>query len=86
MLTPTVLQPLGATKVQFINEARGLRFNCDEASIVSGRCVATTGDQMLEAFGFEDLDTARFLGIMVATTVAWRVLAWACLRLKMLNK
>lgn len=76
----------GATKIQFINELSGLRFDCDTASIASGRCVATSGDELLQAFGFSDLDTARFCGIMVATTVAWRVLAWACLQARMYNK
>lgn len=76
----------GATRIQFINEVSGLQFKCDETSIQSGECVATEGDQLLTSFGFGDLDTARFVGIMLATTVAWRVLAWACLELKMLRR
>jgi hypothetical protein len=30
----------------------------------------------LALFGWEDLNTARFMGIMVAIAVGWRIMAW----------
>ncbi|KAL7410573.1 P-loop containing nucleoside triphosphate hydrolase protein [Mrakia frigida] len=75
-----------ASKVQFINECRNLVFNCDAESISSGACVATSGNELLTSLGFVDLDTAKFMGIMVATTIAWRVIAWGALQLRMIQK
>jgi hypothetical protein len=37
--------------IQIINEMRGLKFNCDAASLASGVCIAETGDQLLDTFG-----------------------------------
>lgn len=36
----------GAVRVQVINECVGLVFECTEEDIVSGKCVAETGEQM----------------------------------------
>jgi hypothetical protein len=36
----------------------------------------------LALFGWNDLSTAKFTGIMVATAIGWRVVAWACLCIK----
>lgn len=36
----------------------------------------------LALFSWDDLDTARFTGIMIVTAFAWRVVAWACLCFK----
>lgn len=36
----------GATKIQIINEAVGLVFNCSEEEIQSGECVAQSGEQL----------------------------------------
>jgi hypothetical protein len=33
-------------------------------------------DNSLALFGWRDLDTTRFTGILVATAVAWRVVAY----------
>jgi len=87
-----------ATKIQLINESLGLMFNCSTAEIQSGACVAQSGDQLyvnltsrprsmeliisLALFGWNDLSTAKFTGIMVATAIGWRVVAWACLCIK----
>jgi len=30
----------------------------------------------LALFGWKDLDTARYVGITVATAIAWRIVAW----------
>jgi len=72
-----------AGKVQFINECIGLKFYCDTDSIVSGKCVATSGEDLLTLFRFQDLDTAKFIGLMLAAAVGWMVLAWAALRLRL---
>jgi hypothetical protein len=72
-------------------------FNCSQGEITSGACVAQSGDQLyaflptsslgelmisLALFGWNDLSTAKFTGIMVATAIGWRVVAWACLCIK----
>jgi hypothetical protein len=71
-------------------------FNCSSGEITSGACVAQSGDQLyaplpphlneltisLALFGWNDLSTAKFTGIMVATAIGWRVVAWACLCIK----
>jgi hypothetical protein len=36
----------GATKIQIINEAVGLMFNCSQGEIESGACVAQSGEQL----------------------------------------
>lgn len=37
---------IAATKIQIINEAVGLRFDCTPHDLVSGACVAQTGGQL----------------------------------------
>ncbi|GAA6063063.1 hypothetical protein JCM10212_003008 [Sporobolomyces blumeae] len=65
-----------------INEFVGLRFNCDAASIQSGACIATTGEQMLDVFDIPHSGSGKFLGILIALVVIWRIFAWAALRLR----
>ncbi|KAK6907065.1 hypothetical protein I203_101054 [Kwoniella mangroviensis CBS 8507] len=65
-----------ATRIQIINESVGLVFNCTDEEISSGACVAQSGEQLLALFGWNDLNTARYMGIMVAIAVAWRIIAW----------
>ncbi|CDZ97680.1 Pleiotropic drug resistance proteins (PDR1-15), ABC superfamily [Phaffia rhodozyma] len=72
-----------ATKIQFINEARNLTFSCSPESIESGACVATSGNDLLISLGFYDLNTEKFVGILVATAIGWRGLSWLALRLKL---
>lgn len=66
-----------AVKIQVINECVGLVFRCTREDIESGRCVAQSGEQVLALFGWRDLNTAKFTGILVATAVAWRIVAYA---------
>ncbi|WWC59875.1 uncharacterized protein I303_102437 [Kwoniella dejecticola CBS 10117] len=68
-----------ATRIQIINESVGLVFNCTPDQISSGACVAQSGEQLLALFGWKDLNTARYMGIMVAIAIAWRILAWLSL-------
>ncbi|KAK8861246.1 hypothetical protein IAR55_002065 [Kwoniella newhampshirensis] len=68
-----------ATRVQIINEAVGLVFHCSETDIQIGTCVAQSGEQLLALFGWRDLNTARFIGIVVAIAIAWRIMAWVSL-------
>ncbi|WVQ77432.1 hypothetical protein IAR50_007118 [Cryptococcus sp. DSM 104548] len=68
-----------ATRIQIINEAAGLVFNCSEEEVSSGACVAQSGDQLLALFDWHDLNTAKFMGIMIAICVGWRVVAWLSL-------
>jgi hypothetical protein len=69
-----------AARVVFINESIGLRLNCPPETVQSGQCLATTGDQLLQLFGFRDLRTGRYLGIMVAIAIANRLATWAFVR------
>ncbi|WWC87631.1 uncharacterized protein L201_002521 [Kwoniella dendrophila CBS 6074] len=65
-----------ATRIQIINESVGLMFNCTQDQISSGACVAQSGEQLLALFGWKDLNTARYMGILIAVAVAWRIVAW----------
>ncbi|KAL7419907.1 hypothetical protein Q5752_005823 [Cryptotrichosporon argae] len=71
-----------ATRVQLINECRGLTFDCTQAEIDSGACVATSGAEILALFGWHDLGTERFISIAVAIAVAWRIVAWLSVALR----
>ncbi|OCF32364.1 ABC transporter [Kwoniella heveanensis BCC8398] len=71
-----------ATRIQIINEAVGLKFNCTEEEISSGSCVAQNGEQLLALFGWNDLNTAKFMGILIGVAVAWRIMAWLSLAAK----
>ncbi len=37
---------LAATRIQIINEAIGLKFNCSAEDLASGACVAQSGEQL----------------------------------------
>ncbi|GAA5912086.1 uncharacterized protein JCM6883_007106 [Sporobolomyces salmoneus] len=65
-----------------INEFVGLSFECDQASIESGRCIATTGEQILDVFSIPYNGSGKFLGILIALIVIWRIFAWIALRLR----
>jgi len=54
-----------------------LQFNCTNEEVASGVCIAQTGDQILALYRIQDRNVAKFIGIMVATTVAWRLMALA---------
>ncbi|ODN87104.1 ABC transporter [Cryptococcus wingfieldii CBS 7118] len=68
-----------ATRIQIINEAAGLVFHCTEEEVSSGACVAQSGDQLLALFNWHDLNTEKYMGIMIAICVGWRVVAWLSL-------
>ncbi|GAA5989967.1 hypothetical protein JCM5350_002350, partial [Sporobolomyces pararoseus] len=65
-----------------INEFVNLRFNCDQASIQSGACIATNGEQVLDVFSIPYSGSGKFLGILIALVVIWRIFAWIALRLR----
>jgi hypothetical protein len=64
-----------------INEMKGKVFDCSQADIASGVCTAATGQQVLDLFGFHD-STGKLVGILIATTVAYRLAAWSVLALR----
>lgn len=68
--------------VATVNEFAGLRFDCTPAQINNGACIAATGEQVLDVFGFPYEGTARYMGILMSLVVMWRLLAWAALRIK----
>lgn len=39
-------------------------------------------DSSLALFGWKDLDTAKFTGILIAATVGWRLVAYASVAVK----
>ncbi|KAL8287492.1 hypothetical protein RQP46_003350 [Phenoliferia psychrophenolica] len=43
-----------------INEMTGLVFNCTEASIASGACIAATGEQLLDTFSITNQSTGTY--------------------------
>ncbi|GJE89059.1 P-loop containing nucleoside triphosphate hydrolase protein [Phanerochaete sordida] len=68
-------------RILLINEMTGLEFDCSPESIQSGECIAATGDQVLETYGFHG-STTRLLFISLAITVAYRLLAWVLLEMR----
>lgn len=65
-----------------INEFVGLRFHCDQASIESGACIATNGEQVLDVFSIPHSGSGKYLGILIALIVIWRIFAWIALSLR----
>jgi hypothetical protein len=63
------------------NEMRGLTFHCTDETIQSGVCVASSGQQLLDLFGFHD-STWKMTLIMIAITIGYRLLAWLVLALR----
>ncbi|BGP02838.1 ATP-binding cassette transporter snq2 [Rhodotorula toruloides] len=64
-------------ELQIINEMTGLRFNCSSSEIASGACIATTGEQVLDTFGLPHGGTGKYIGILAALVVLWRLAAFA---------
>ncbi|CDR35783.1 hypothetical protein NBRC10512_006151 [Rhodotorula toruloides] len=64
-------------ELQIINEMTGLRFNCSPSEIASGACIATTGEQVLDTFGLPHGGTGKYIGILAALVVLWRLAAFA---------
>ncbi|QRV93619.1 ABC transporter [Ceratobasidium sp. AG-Ba] len=69
-----------AARVIAVNESIGLQLNCPPETVQSGECLVQNGQQLLDLLGFSnDLRTGRYLGILVALAIAYRVVAWAFL-------
>ncbi|KAG8697020.1 hypothetical protein FRC09_008117 [Ceratobasidium sp. 395] len=72
-----------AARVIAVNESVGLQLHCPPETIQSGECLVQSGQQLLDLLGFtNDLRTGRYLGIVVSLAVAYRILAWAFLVVK----
>ncbi|KAG8931848.1 hypothetical protein FRC02_002035 [Tulasnella sp. 418] len=71
-----------ATRIIVVNEATGLQLNCTQTEIQNGECLIQNGQDLLNLFGFKDLRTGRFCAILLAVTIAYRILAWAFVRAK----
>ncbi|KZT29972.1 P-loop containing nucleoside triphosphate hydrolase protein [Neolentinus lepideus HHB14362 ss-1] len=69
-------------RVAFINEFTGLQFHCTEDEISSGECLAVSGEQMIETFGFKDRNTAKFTGLLLVLITIYRLLAFLAVRLR----
>ncbi|GAA6018066.1 hypothetical protein JCM10207_006069 [Rhodosporidiobolus poonsookiae] len=68
--------------VALINEMVGLEFRCTDAEIASGACIYTTGEQVLETFGLPAGDIGKYMGILIALVVIWRLFAWTALQVR----
>lgn len=68
-------------RILLVNEMTGLRFECSPESVQSGECLAATGEQVLETFGFHG-SPSMLLAVSVALTVGYRLLAWLALELR----
>lgn len=71
-----------AARILVINEASGLQLDCPPETIVSGECLVQNGQDLLNLFGWDDYDTGKYVGIMMACCVGWRLLAWISLMIK----
>ncbi|ORY74754.1 P-loop containing nucleoside triphosphate hydrolase protein [Leucosporidium creatinivorum] len=72
-------------RLQLINEMKGLVFDCTDAEVQSGACIATTGEQLLSTFSIAPEGTEKYLGLLLMLVVLWRMLAWGALQLKTLS-
>lgn len=60
-----------------MNESVGLRLYCPPETVQSGECLVQNGQELLELLGFaNDLRTSRYLGVVIALAVGYRMLAW----------
>jgi hypothetical protein len=56
-------------RITIFNEMTGLTFNCTQAEINSGACIAATGEQLLITFGLQDVDVNKMVGILIALVI-----------------
>lgn len=58
-----------------INEFVNLRFNCDQASIQSGACIATNGEQVLDVFSipYSGSGESNLIGALLLNSVLTRL-------------
>ncbi|KAG8903628.1 hypothetical protein FRB99_002933 [Tulasnella sp. 403] len=71
-----------STRIVMINECVGLRLHCTPDQVASGECLVQTGEELLALLGWKDWQTKRYVGILFALTVAYRLLAWLTIRTK----
>ncbi|KAF8688664.1 P-loop containing nucleoside triphosphate hydrolase protein, partial [Rhizoctonia solani] len=72
-----------AARVIAVNESVGLKLHCSPETVQSGECLVQSGQELLDLLGFSnDLKTGRYLGILIALALAYRVLAWFFVVLK----
>ncbi|KAF8752043.1 P-loop containing nucleoside triphosphate hydrolase protein [Rhizoctonia solani] len=72
-----------AARVIAVNESVGLKLHCSPETVQSGECLVQSGQELLDLLGFSNnLKTGRYLGILVALALAYRVLAWFFVVLK----
>ncbi|KAK0200260.1 P-loop containing nucleoside triphosphate hydrolase protein [Desarmillaria ectypa] len=77
------LSPLGYSVRNMMPYAfRGQMFSCgDDQRLADGSCAISTGEQVLEIFNLEDVNAPLNLCAIVITTVVYRLLAYAILKL-----
>ncbi|KAK0452925.1 P-loop containing nucleoside triphosphate hydrolase protein [Desarmillaria tabescens] len=77
------LSPLGYSVRNMMPYAfRGQTFSCrDDQRLADGPCAISTGEQVLEIFNLEDVNAPLNLCAIVITTVVYRLLAYAVLKL-----
>lgn len=63
--------------------AVGLQLHCTQEEVVSGKCLVQNGEELLQLFGWKDLNTGKFVGLLFACAIAWRLLAWVALMIRM---
>jgi hypothetical protein len=89
-----------AARIVAINEYSGLRFDCGQADIASGLCLAADGDSFLTTIGIVDRSTGKYMAIVLSLAISgffelarprlsltvWRILGWLSLvvRLRLL--
>lgn len=66
-----------------INEASGLHLNCPPDTIASGECLVQDGSDLIDLFGWKDLDRTKLVLIIAGLCVGWRVLSWMLLMVRM---
>lgn len=69
-------------RLQLVNEFRGLVFDCTDAEVQNGACIATTGEQLLSTFSVSPEGTEKDLGLLIMLVVLWRGAAWGALQLR----
>ncbi|KAK0187369.1 P-loop containing nucleoside triphosphate hydrolase protein [Armillaria mellea] len=77
------LNPLGySVRNMMPYVLRGLTFSCgDDQRLADGSCPISTGEQVLEIFHLDGVNAHLNLGALVITTVVYRLLAYAVLKL-----
>ncbi|KXJ90620.1 P-loop containing nucleoside triphosphate hydrolase protein [Microdochium bolleyi] len=71
-----------ATAILMPYTLRGIDFTCkDSQRLPSGQCPIETGEDVLELYKFNNTNPVADVGTLVGIVVAYRLLAWAVLRL-----